>query len=75
MTTSTDRAPGSSDVPDQLGFECPRCGTSTTAAYYGPCGPCRVELRAAFVREARELETVAYEPKMNVVPNQIASKD
>jgi hypothetical protein len=33
------------------------------------------QLRATVGGVAREVEVVAYEPKSNVVPNQVASKD
>ena len=56
-------------------FECPRCHTATSARFYGPCESCRDELRATLGGEARDIEVAAYEPKMNVVPNQIATKD
>ena len=58
-----------------IDFECPRCGTATSARFYGPCESCREQLRATLGGEAREVEVAAYEPKMNVVPNQIATKD
>ena len=58
-----------------LDFVCPRCGGETTSAYYGPCLTCRDQLRATYAATAREVEAVAYEPKMNVVPNQIATKE
>jgi predicted RNA-binding Zn-ribbon protein involved in translation (DUF1610 family) len=56
-------------------FECPRCGTATSETFYGPCTSCREELRATMGNEAREAQRVAYEPKVNVVPNQVATKD
>ena len=56
-------------------FDCPRCGVSVTEAFYGPCDPCRLELRATMGNEQREAEEIAYEPKMNVVPNHVATKD
>jgi Zn finger protein HypA/HybF involved in hydrogenase expression len=56
-------------------FDCPRCQRSTDATYYGPCPVCREELVAAAVTEGRDVEIDAYEPKMNVVPNQVATKD
>ncbi len=43
--------------------------------YYGPCSACRGALREALARQARDVEAADYEPKMNVVPNQIATKD
>lgn len=55
-------------------FDCPRCATPTTDEFYGPCAGCRMELRATG-GEAREVAVAAYEPKMNVVPNQVATKD
>lgn len=56
-------------------FTCPRCGVSAEERFYGPCSACRSELRALLGGDARAVEASAYEPKMNVVPNQIASKD
>ena len=58
-----------------ISFACPRCGTSATAEYWGPCGTCRDELAARYDREGRHVELAAYEPKMNVVPNQVATKE
>jgi hypothetical protein len=63
------------DAPASLDFACPRCGTASTARFYGPCDDCRAELRATQGGVAREVEAVAYEPKMNVTPNQVATKD
>ena len=54
---------------------CPRCAAEAEERFYGPCGRCREELRARLRGEAREIEVAAYEPKMNVVPNQVATKD
>jgi Zn finger protein HypA/HybF involved in hydrogenase expression len=58
-----------------LHFDCPRCHESADAEHYGPCPKCRAQLRATMGGEQREIEAVAYEPKMNVVPNQVATKD
>jgi hypothetical protein len=55
-------------------LDCPRCHISTTDEFYGPCQACRTTLRASG-REARAVVVDAYEPKMNVVPNQVATKD
>ena len=60
---------------EPLEFDCPRCGLAVRAAYYGPCADCREGLRAALQAEARPVEVAAWEPKMNVVPNQVATKD
>lgn len=58
-----------------LTFTCPRCAKDVEENFYGPCSGCRAELRAKYLGEAREVEVAAYEPKMNVVPNQIATKE
>ena len=64
------------DVLDELlEITCPRCGAAASARFYGPCDSCRTQMRAEIGREAREIEVEAYEPKMNVVPNAIASKE
>lgn len=62
-------------MTDLLAFTCPRCQAPTSARYYGPCGTCRSDLLANLGGEARDVEVVAYEPKMNVTPNAIATKD
>jgi hypothetical protein len=54
---------------------CPRCGHDVDERYYGPCGSCREDLRAAFQREGRVVEVAEYEPKMNVTPNAVATRD
>ena len=53
---------------------CPRCGTTGEERFYGPCSRCRDQLRATVAGVAKQVEVAAYEPKMNVVPNQIATK-
>jgi hypothetical protein len=58
-----------------LSFICPRCERAASETFYGPCHECRAELRDKYVAVARDVEVAAYEPKMNVVPNQIASKE
>jgi hypothetical protein len=60
---------------DLLSIECPRCGATVAERYYGPCSSCRDAMRSALAGEAREVEAVAYEPKMNVTPNAVALKD
>ncbi|MHB1138267.1 MAG: hypothetical protein ACYC2O_04865 [Microthrixaceae bacterium] len=61
------------DAP--LAFTCPRCRLEVEESFYGPCTSCRTTLRATIGGEAREVEDVAYEPKMNVTPNAVALKD
>lgn len=63
------------DVPDLLEFTCPRCDQDVTERLYGPCASCRAELRATQGGEQSELVEADFEPKMNVVPNAIASKE
>ncbi len=60
---------------DLLAFDCPRCGAGVTDRFYGPCEACRDVLRTTMGGEESEVVVAAYEPKMNVVPNQIATKD
>jgi hypothetical protein len=60
---------------DPVEFTCPRCRAQVTEVFYGPCASCRVELRAKYVGEGREVEVAEYVPKMNVTPNAVALKD
>ena len=60
---------------DDLSFTCPRCAGEVTARYYGPCPSCREELVATLGGDARTVELADYEPKMNVTPNAVATKD
>lgn len=62
-------------MDDVLRFTCPRCGEEAEARYYGPCDGCRSALRASVGGQARAVEVAAYEPKMNVTPNAVATKD
>ena len=63
------------DLSTPLHFDCPRCGRAAEARFYGPCDDCRADLRATLGGQAREVEAVEYEPKMNVTPNAVALKD
>ncbi|MEO1063903.1 MAG: hypothetical protein AAFZ07_20990 [Actinomycetota bacterium] len=56
-------------------FDCPRCGASVSQRYYGPCSGCVAQLVATQRSDGGDYEAAEYEPKMNVTPNQIASKD
>jgi hypothetical protein len=62
-------------VEELLAITCPRCGAAAEVRYYGPCDACRSALRASFAIEARVVELAEYEPKVNVTPNAVASKD
>jgi hypothetical protein len=57
-----------------LDFECPRCSSSVHEELYGPCATCRTALRATGL-QARAVTAGDYEPKMNVTPNAVATKD
>ena len=71
MTTSGPEA-DTRDTPST----CPRCsGDRSNDEYYGVCESCRVELRARYAGEAREVDAADYEPNMNVTPNAVASKE
>lgn len=60
-------------------FACPRCGTTVTERFWGPCTTCRGALNAAYEAsvEANAAETTAarFEPAMHVVANHVATKD
>jgi len=62
-------------VTKALEITCPRCGRAVTVAFYGPCEECCGELRATYAGVARVVEVARFEPKMHVVPNQVATKD
>jgi NMD protein affecting ribosome stability and mRNA decay len=63
------------ETPEAIEFTCPRCGRSVRQRFYGPCDDCRSALRDASRVEGRVIEIVEYEPKMNVTPNAVATKD
>ena len=58
-----------------LEFGCPRCHSDVREEFYGPCRSCVSQLRANISREATIVAVAQYEPKMNVTPNFIATKD
>ena len=60
---------------DVMDFTCPRCASDVHEAFYGPCATCRDDLAVTMGGVARDVEAAAFEPKMNVVPNQVATKD
>jgi hypothetical protein len=62
-------------MADLLEFDCPRCHRAASSAFYGPCESCRADLRATIVGVASDVEAPAYEPKMNVTPNAVATKE
>ncbi|MFZ4517580.1 MAG: hypothetical protein ACOYOP_04290 [Microthrixaceae bacterium] len=70
-----DEAPPVEDLSGPLEFDCPRCGTAVIEEFYGPCELCRAVLRTEQAGEGADVEAAAYEPKMNVTPNAVATKD
>ena len=64
-------------LDDPIEVECPRCGTVNQQAFYGPCAPCRIDqpARRGADPQSDAPEAPRYEPKMNVTPNQVATKD
>ena len=62
-------------APETQTYLCPRCTDEVTEGFYGPCTACRTALRATVGGEARTIEHGAYEPKMHVTPNAVATKD
>lgn len=64
------------DIDDTLiEIVCPRCGATVSQRFYGPCASCIDLLRSSQRSDGGDYAAAEYEPKMNVVPNQIASKD
>ena len=64
-----------SNSAESLKFECPRCSEQVLEQFYGPCGSCREDLRQIFVADIRYVEAGKFEPKMNVTPNAVATKE
>ena len=64
-----------SNGDENLEFECPRCSEQVLEQFYGPCGSCRDDLRQFFVADLRDVEVGKFEPKMNVTPNAVATKE
>lgn len=64
-----------STLSETLDYTCPRCQSPVVEVFYGPCDRCRDQLRATMLGEKSDYVAPEYEPKMNVVPNAIASKE
>lgn len=75
MASAPPDTPADRDRDDDLGVECPRCGRAVEVRYYGPCTACAGQLRATYRAEARHVEVPEYEPKLNVTPNAVATKE
>lgn len=58
-------------------LRCPRCdGDLADHEFYGVCSACAASLRQLFDGSPRgNVEATEYEPKMNVTPNAVASKE
>jgi hypothetical protein len=56
---------------------CPRCGEFLKdEEFYGVCATCSADLRARFDGVPRsDVSAAEYEPKINVTPNAVASKE
>ena len=73
----TETAPLSAQdpAPETGSFTCPRYGEPAEARFYGPCPNCAGALQAKYQQSSNEVEAPEYEPKMNVTPNAIATKE
>lgn len=60
---------------DRSVFACPRCAREVEERFYGPCGPCRDDLREQLRGERQDLGTTRFEPRMHVVANHVATKE
>ena len=58
-----------------IDWDCLRCGETHPMRFRTVCPRCREELRSTMAREAKDVEDAEYEPKMNVTPNAVASKE
>ncbi|HSO95483.1 MAG TPA: hypothetical protein VLV81_05525 [Acidimicrobiia bacterium] len=54
---------------------CLRCQRPVLLRFAGMCPTCRDELRATFDVEGRDISVPGYEPKRNVTPNSVATRD
>jgi hypothetical protein len=62
-------------VVEMLTFDCPRCHKASEEEFYGPCRSCVITLRAGQQLERTDVKAAEYEPKMNVTPNAVATKE
>ena len=62
-------------MDDLVAITCPRSQRPAAERFYRPCTACPDELPARVGGEQREVQTAGYEPKLNVVPNHVATKD
>ena len=64
-----------SDLEIDPEYESPRCDRPTVGSFYGPCPDCVAALGQAYPGLARDVAAPEYEPKMNVTPNAVATKE
>ncbi|MHB1499044.1 MAG: hypothetical protein ACYCXN_14175 [Acidimicrobiales bacterium] len=58
-------------------FSCPRCDKEVAERFYGPCSECREQLNETAYRPpaaGEDIERQRFEPKMNVVPNDVTAR-
>jgi hypothetical protein len=67
--------PSAEDSDGGTSYGCPRCGVEVVSPFYGPCDSCRGVLRATITADAEHMSAADYEPKMNVTPNAVATKE
>lgn len=62
---------------EEVDVICPRCGEFLRdEEFYGVCATCSADLRARFDGVPRaDVSAAEYEPKINVTPNAVASKE
>ncbi|HWG73418.1 MAG TPA: hypothetical protein VG184_05120 [Acidimicrobiales bacterium] len=61
---------------DSTAYVCPRCGSDVAERFYGPCTGCREALVASqHSVPAGSTATQHFEPRANVVPNHVATRD
>ncbi len=64
------------DADALLEITCPRCGAEVSQRFAGPCEACRADLRASMGgAPGAAVEARPYEPKMNVTPNAVATRE
>ena len=62
-------------LDEPLDITCPRCDAPSSVRFYGPCDDCRDELRRTLGTAATAFVAPDDEPKMNVTPNAVATKE
>ena len=71
------QAPALELVDGLYRFTCPRCDKEVAERFYGPCSECREQLNETAYRPpaaGEDIERQRFEPKMNVVPNDVTAR-